>query len=190
MERIRRRPFVPYEDAFEEFINLRKQFNELANKNVDDFKQLFKECKLAAAKENTVAMDVLAYYYKSGVKVDEEVLVPENYIRYINWELLSASRGNEFAIEKLQFLIGYACDIIMSDKDYSLIEYKNDIDETNVLYVLGKAIAKIYVREYQIYPVDLYQLDDEEAPYKKENSVNLRYNIDNIIPKVVEFLNS
>ena len=101
MERLRSRPFVSYSEAFDEFTNLRKQLNNLVENDKEKFYELFNEVKVAAAQENTVAMDILAYYYKMGV----EDLVPENYPRYINWQLLSAARGNEFAIEKLQFLI-------------------------------------------------------------------------------------
>jgi len=186
MARITRRPFVPYKDAFEEFTKLRKELNNLAEDDKDGFKDLFNQVKVAAAQENTVAMDILAYYYKTGV----EGVLAENYQRYIQWELISAARGNEFAIEKLQFLIGYACDIIIQDEDFSLIAYKNDIEDTNLLYVLGKAVAKIYVREYKLYPIDLYDLEDESLPYKKEYSVNLRHNIDKIIPKTIEYLKS
>ena len=186
MERIRRRAFVPYKEAFEEFTSLRKKLNDLAEEDKEKFQELFNDVKIAASRENTVAMDLLAYYYKTGV----EGLVEENYSRFIQWELLAAARGNEFAIEKLQFLIGYACDIIIEDESYQTIEYKNDIDDENLLYVLGKAIAKIYVREYKVFPVDVYELKDEFNPYKQEYFINLRKKIDDIIPKTIEFLKS
>lgn len=185
-ERPRRRAFVPYEDAFDEFTRIRKELNNLAEEDQEGFKELFKDVKVSAARENTVAMDILAYYYKTGV----EGLVPENYQRYIQWEMVAAARGNEFAIEKLQFLIGYACDAIIESEDYNIIAYKNDITDANLLYVLSKAIAKIYVREYKIYPVDLFELEDELVKYRQEFSVNLRSNVDNIIPKVIAFLKS
>lgn len=186
MARLQRRPFVPYKEAFEEFASLRKQINELADTDGEKFLESIKALKIAAASENTVAMDLLAYYYKNGV----ENLLSENYMRFIQWELVAAARGNEFAIEKIQFLIGYACDAIMECEDYELIAYKNDIDEFNILYVLGKAIAKMLVRELKFFPVDLYELEDEPAPYKQEYFVNLRHNIDAIIPKTIDFLKS
>lgn len=185
-ERLRRRPFVPYKEAFEEFTRLRKELNELAEDDKEKFVELFNEVKIAAARENTVAMDLLAYYYKAGV----EDVVDENYIRFIQWELLSAARGNEFAIEKLQFLIGYACDTIIENENYQTIAYKNDIDDSNLLYVLGKAIAKIYVKEYKVFPVDLFELEDEYLPFKQEYFNNVRKKIDDIIPKTIEFLKS
>ena len=190
MERVKRRPFVPYKEAFEDFTTLRKEINKLSDEDEQAFFELWQEIKVAAAQENTVAMDILAYYYKSGIKNDEHQLVPENYQRYINWELVSAARGNMFAIEKLQFLIGYACDKIAENENFPTIAYKNDIEDSNLLYVLGKAIAKIYVREYKIFPVDLFELEDDESPFKNEYYVNFRHNIDQIIPKVIDFLKS
>ena len=184
MARLKSRPYVPYDEAFSEFTNLRREFNAYAEKSGQKFLTEFEKLKVAGARENTVAMDLLAYYYKSGVGN----FLDENYSRYIHWEMLSASRGNQLAIEKLQFLIGYACDIIMDHEKFNLIMYKNDIDENNVLYVLGKAIAKIYVREYKIYPIDLYALKDESKPFKKEYFSSFRHQIDQIIPKTVEYL--
>lgn len=187
MERIRIKPFVPYKDAFEEFTKLRKEINDLvSNDKKEEFKELFKEIKIAAAKENTVAMDILAYYYKTGI----EGFLHENYKRYISWQLVAAARGNEFAIEKLQFLIGYACDAIILCEDYELIKYKNDIFDDNILYVLGKAVAKMLVKELKIYPIDLYTMDDDYVPFRQEHFVNLRHDIDNIIPKTIAYLKS
>lgn len=190
MARITRRPFVPYKECFDRFVDLRKQLNDFAEKDKEEFLENFQALKIAAAQEDTVAMDVLAYYYKNGISNDEGTILSENYMRYIIWELISAARGNELAIEKLQFLIGYACDAIIACDDFQTIAYKNDIDEDNLLYVLGKAVAKILVKELKYYPVDIYKLEDESAPFKQEYFVNLRHNIDSIIPKTIEFLKS
>lgn len=190
MARLKRRPFVPYKEAFDGFVELRKAFNDLAEKDKEEFLEQFEQLKIAAANENVIAMDVLAYYYKSGVSNDQGNILSENYMRYITWELIAAARGNELAIEKLQFLIGYACDTIIECEDFNTISYKNDIDDSNLLYVLGKAVAKILVKELKYYPVDVYKLEDESAPFKQEYFVNLRHNIDSVIPKTIEFLKS
>lgn len=187
---LNRRPFVPYKECFDSFIALRKEFNDLAEKGKEEFLEGFQELKLAAAQENTVAMDLLAYYYKNGVSNDNEKILAENYPRFITWELISAARGNEFAIEKLQFLIGYACDAIIEDEDFEVIAYKNDITDGNLLYVLGKAICKILVKEKKFFPVDVYQLEDNSAPFKQEYFVNFRHDIDSIIPKTIAYLKS
>ena len=178
--------FVDYEESLKTFTEWRKELIEASEKDAEAFKTLFSAVKYMAAKENTVAMDILAYFYKTGVPG----LVPENYVRYIYWELLSAARGNELAIEKIQFLIGYACDMIIQSEDFPEIEYKNDIDDYNLLYVTGKAIAKMMVKNMEIYPVDLIELEDDFKPYKKEDSLKLRDDIDAAIPKAIEYLKS
>lgn len=184
-ERIRRKPFTTYEEAIDKFTQIRKVMNNLAEENPKAFLAKFEEMKELAKKEDVIAMDVLAYYYKTGVGR----ILPENYMRYITWEFVSAARGNELAIEKMQFLIGHACGSIIEHEEFDLIAYKNDIDDYNALYVLGKALCKIIVRDYlEAYPVDLVELDDEYAPYKKEDFINVRKMIDESIPKTVEYL--
>lgn len=187
MARVKRLPFTPYQEALDGFTAERKKLNDLIAKKPEEFLASFQRLKDEAKEGNVIAMDVLAYYYKSGVKN----LLPENYMRYITWEFVSAGRGNELAIEKLQFLIGYACDAIIECEEYRLIAYKNDIDDYNILYVLGKAIAKIIVKDFlKAYPVDLVELKDDYAPFKQDAYVTLRRYIDESIPKTIAFLKS
>ena len=154
------------------FTALRKELNGYLENNPQRFLERFEALKDDALnKSDVVAMDVLAYYYKSGAGK----VLPENYMRYISWEFVAAARGNELAIEKLQFLIGYACDNIIDCDSYNVIEYKNDINQFNILYVLGKNLCKIVVRDFLLaFPIDLVKLPDEYKPYKKEDSIVLR----------------
>lgn len=180
-----REKFVPYKEALDGFADLRKELNKAIEKNDKSrFDELFSSLKVYSANENAIAMDVLAYYYKTGVPD----MLPENYMRYICWELLACSRGNQFAIEKIQFLVGYACEMIMNDPQYDLIEYKNDI-ENDDLYVIGKALAKILTRDYlQVFPIDLYQMRDIYQPYTQEAFVNLRKVIDYAAQDTLNYL--
>ena len=186
MSELKREPFVYYNDALDGFAEARKAMNEIIEKKPETFNDEFDYVKFMAASEDPVAMDLLAYYYKTGISG----LLKENYKMYINWELLAAARGNEFAIEKLQFLIGYAIDKIMACEDYQKIVYKNDIDDSNGLYVLGKALCKNIVKQIECYPVDLVDKEDEYLPYKQEYFVNLRKTIDDAIPGTIAFLKS
>ncbi|MBE7074135.1 MAG: hypothetical protein E7379_03490 [Clostridiales bacterium] len=188
-ERIRRKAFYDYQDCFDGFTEIRKELNGYLDKHQKEkFLGRFEQLKQDALnKSDVVAMDVLAYYYKIGAGK----ILPENYMRYIAWEFIAAARGNEFAIEKLQFLIGYACNNIIDCDSYETIEYKNDIDEFNILYVLGKNICKIMVRDFlSAFPIDLVALPDEFKPYTKEDFINLRKMIDSAIPKTIDFLKS
>lgn len=188
MDRIVKRPeFVDYQEALDTFTEWRKELNTCIDEQPESFKEMFSAVKYMAASENTIAMDVLAYYYKTGVPK----LLPENYMRYIEWELIAAARGNELAIEKVQFLIGYGCDEIIESEDFEIIKYKNDIDDYNVLYVTGKALSKIIVRDYlKAFPIDLYNAEDDFKPYKQEDFINLRKIIDQAVPKTIEYLKS
>ena len=187
MERIYKRPaFYNYREALAEFTKIRKQLNEYIENEPAKFSEMFNELKEKAAKEDVVAMDVLAYYYKTGVPN----ILPENYDKYLKWEIVASARGNELAIEKLQFLLGYAYTTIMNCEDYDTIVYKNDIDDYNTIYVIGKAICKMLARVLKIYPVDLAKEEDIKKPYSQEAFIVFRKNVDDIIPKTIEFMKS
>lgn len=185
MERIRRRAFVPYKEALDSFMQLRKELNDASAKDKNLFLEKFNNCKERAVYEDAVAMDVLAYYYKTGVPG----ILPENYMRYITWEIVAAARGNELAIEKLQFLISMACDKILNCDDYETIKYKNDIDEYNALYVVGKNLCKILVKDFmKAFPVNLVNLEDDYQPFEQKYFVTLRRYIDEAVEKTIVFM--
>ena len=187
MERIYKRPaFFQYQDALSQFTKYRKQLNDYIENNPIKFQELFSKLKENAGKDYVVAMDVLAYYYKTGV----QNLLPENYDSYLKWEIVASAKGNELAIEKLQFLLGYAYTKIMEDEDYETIAYKNDIDQYNAVYVIGKAICKMLARELKLFPIDMAKEIDIRKPYSQEAFIIFRKNVDNIIPKTIHFLKS
>lgn len=188
MSKLARPAYIDYQTALDGFTKLRKEMNDLLEKkDYETAKTFFNGLKMYAADDESVAMDLLAYYYKTGLKN----VVEENYMRYIEWEFLAAAKGNELAIEKLQFLIGYACDAIMENEVYDLIEYKNDIDEYNALYVIGKNLCKVVVREFmKVYPIDLVQKEDDRKPYTKEAFIAIRKMIDDAIPKTIAIMRS
>ena len=76
----------------------------------------------------------------------------------------------------------------MASDDYREIRNKNDIDETNALYVLGKNICKIVVRKLKLYPVDLIEATDDEEIYTQEDFVNFRKLIDETLPDIINSL--
>lgn len=188
MERIRKRPpFVEYQVAFDTFTTYRKELYDCAEKMPKSFSSMFQAVKFMAANEDPIAMDVVAYFYKSGMPD----LLDEDYMKYIRWEVAAASRGNEFAIEKLQFLIGYACTNIMDSEDYETIAYKNDITDYNALYVIGKNLCKVLARDYlSAFPLDLATEEDESKPYTKEDFYNLRNMIDSATEKTINIMKS
>ena len=184
---MRRKPWTEYKEALDGFTALRRTMNKHSEENPSEFLVQFEQLKQKALYGDTIAMDVLAYYYKTGIKN----VLPENYTRYISWEFLSAARGNELAIEKLQFLIGTACQQIADCDDYADIEYKNDINEYNILYVLGKNLCKILVKDYlKAFPIDLVAMEDNFRPFTQELFIKLREYIDEAVPKTIAFMKS
>lgn len=180
----KRPEFIYYEEALEGFTTARKKLNELIENDPDKFKPSFEEYKEAAGRGDSIAMDIIAYYYKSGVPG----LLGENYQKYLSWEILAGSRGNELAIEKLQFLFTYAYEEIMDSDKYEDIEYKNDIDEYNAIYVIGKAICKILVRQMDIFPTDMAKEEDTEEPFNQDIYNRFRRTVDQSIPKIIDFM--
>ena len=99
--------FITKKDAFEGFTNLREVLNdclENPRKYSKSFLDMFTDVGTLAMDGNAIAQDLMGYYYKEGVKN----YIPENYDLYMQWEILSAANGNEYAIQKLQFFLNYA----------------------------------------------------------------------------------
>ena len=140
---------IEYQEAFDRFVAERKIVNKaIENGTIADvFSQLIEK----SIHNDAVAMDVLAYYYKSGITN----FLPENYKKYLHYELLACAKGNNFAIDKMQFLFTNTYDRILEDDDLEVIAYLNDLTEENYTFVLGKEIAKTMVKKYQINAEDL-----------------------------------
>ncbi len=184
-KRERRLPYMEYDEALEQFTQIRKEVNDCIEKEPQRFASLWAELKERALYGSLPAMDALAYYYKTGIPK----LLPENYQRYLAWEIVSAGRGNKLAIEKLQFLIGYAIDAVSDHEEFEDMMFKNDITEENAVHVIGKALCKVLVRDFlKAYPIDLVKLPDDFQPYTQEAFINLRKMIDDAVPKTCEFM--
>ncbi len=187
MERIHKRPpFVEYQECLDKFTELRKELNGYIQDSPSKFKKLFNKLKEDAGKDDVIAMDVIAYYYKTGVPN----LLPENYETYLKWEIVASAKGNELAIEKLQFLLSYAYAEIMNCDDYDTIAYKNDIEDYNAMYKIGKSICKMLAKELKLYPIDICKENDVSKPYTQESFIVFRKTVDDIIPKTIDFMKS
>ena len=76
----------------------------------------------------------------------------------------------------------------MDCDNYEDIEYKNDIDEYNALYIIGKAICKVLLKEMNIFLLDLANEEDKTVPFNKDIFNKFRKTVDDSIPKVIKFL--
>lgn len=174
--------FVEYQEAFDRFVEGRKEINKaLENGTIDS---AFQNLLDGAAKNDAVAMDILAYYYKTGIIN----FLKEDYKKYLYWELLACSKGNCFAIEKMQFLFNNSYDAIVDHEEFDNITYKNDITEENYLYILGKAIAKVLVKKYQINAEDLANDKNESRPFQNEYLNEFRKDLEASFDEIIEKL--
>lgn len=168
-------------EAFSKFIEWRKKINA-ASENRSEFDSLFGEAVKKAGKGDAVMQDVVAYYYKSGV----DRMLNENYKKYLDFEILSGAQGNEFAIEKLQFFLGYAYDQIVAHEDFPKIKYFNGIDEYNYISIIGQRICAALVEKLGLNSETLAKTTDDYDPYAPEYFRDYRKAVDEVIPQVIK----
>ena len=180
---IKLRPkIIEYQEAFDKFVECRKEVNEALEKG--NISEVFDKLVKKANENDAITMDVLAYYYKSGIAN----FLKEDYQRFYFWELLACSKGNNFAIEKMQFIFNNTYEEIFDDENFDEIIYKNDITEENVIYVLGKEIAKVMVRKYKIYAEMLSTKQENGNPFSNEMLLQFKKDLENALPDIIEKL--
>ncbi len=175
--------FYDRKRAFEEFKIIRNKLNNaLENPRAESFSSLFTKVKKQAGEGDVVAQDVVAYFYRDGAGR----YLGENYPKYMAWQILSASNGNKFAIDKLQFFMGYAYDELVDHPDFGIMKYKCKIDEYNYIYIMGQKICEALVEELGYDAKALSAETDRYDSYKPEQFRDLRKAIDKVLPKVIE----
>lgn len=175
--------YIEYQEAFDRFVEYRKKVNNSLEKGTID--QTFAELFALAAKNEGVSMDVLAYYYKSGITN----YLKEDYKKYLYWELLACAKGNCFAIDKMQFLFNSTYDAIVEDERFDDIAYKNDLTEENYTNILGKAIAKVMVKKYNLNSIDLGQSENVSRPFRNEYLVEFQKDMEDAFEDIIAKLN-
>lgn len=178
---------MPRQEAYDKFIELRaKVHRSLDVRGAGSFARLFQEIKDDAKKGDAVAQDVLSYFYKDGI----DYYLREDYRKYLFWGFLAGANGNEFAIEKLQFLFSYAFDTIVDNEDFGYIKYLNDIDEYNYIGIIGQYICDELVSAFEIDEKKLADEEDKGYPFSPALFIEVRKKIDEITPKVIERMKS
>ncbi len=181
-----REQFISRKEAYNGFIEWRKKLNNAQNSfsSEEGFSALFEEAVQMAGDGDAVMQDVVAYYYKSGVfrRLDED------YKKYMEWEILSAAAGNEFAIEKLQFFLGYAYDQIVESPDFPKIKYYNGIDEYNYIAIIGQQICEALAEKLGLDAKTLSKTKDIYQPYQPEYFRDYRKAVDEVINKVIDIM--
>lgn len=175
--------FYDRKRAMEEFKTFRNRLNDaIDNPRGESFSSLFENFKKEAVKGDVVAQDVLAYFYRDGA----DRALQEDYIKYMHWEILAAANGNMFAIDKLQFFMGYAYDTIVNHNDFGLMKYRCKIDEYNYIFVIGQKICEELAKNLDITAEKLVGERDRYNPYRPEHFRDLRRAVDDALPQVIE----
>ena len=172
---------ISRKDAYSKFLEWREKINK-SSVSRSNFYPLFEEAVKMAGEGDPCLQDVVAYYYKSGV----DRLLDEDYKKYMNWEILAGANGNEFAIEILQFFMGYAYDQIVESKEFPKIKYYNKIDEYNYIYIIGQQLCKALVEKLELNEDALSKIKDVHLPYRPEYFRDYRKAIDYVLPSVIE----
>ena len=179
--------FIRRKDAYNSFKELRKILNGSISNPKDwkkSFKEMFAEVGGLAMENNCIAQDLMSYYYKDGV----EGVIEENYDQYMQWEILAAANGNEFAIEKLQFFLNYAIQEIAENEKIEKILLINGLDEENYMYILGNLLCEGIVDELGITAKKLVDEKPKKQEYSLERMRVYRNALENSLPRVVEYL--
>lgn len=114
--------------------------------------------------------------------------MPVNYEKYMQWQILAAANGNQFAVDKLALFLNYAITEIVTAEDIVYIIKRNNLTEENYQYVLGRLICEAIADELRL---DAEALIKEELVHKEFDIKSMR-NFDRarnfVIGKILKFL--
>lgn len=145
---------------------------------------IFNDISLRASKNDPIAQDYLAYIFKKGLAD----VVPVNYEKFMQWQILAGSNGNQYAIDKLNIFLTHALSEVMMVEDFEFIVKRNNLTEENFPYVVGRLFCEAIADELRLNPESL----------AKEQIMHLEFNAkimrtfdrarNFVIPKILKFL--
>lgn len=174
--------FIDKETSYNGFVKYRRKIIDASEKG--KFEEAFTDIGTKALEGDAIAQDVMAYFYNKGLP---NFLKP-NYELYISWQILASANGNMFAIEKTEFLIKYALDVIF-DSDAVLRQaiLRGNIDKDNALYVVSNLICESMVDTLHIDAKKLIEIQGE-TKYSPEVNRKFVLAMESSIPVVVNYL--
>ena len=175
--------FISKTKANEKFIEYRKTvMNALEKGKFDD---AFSDVCTKALDGDAVAQDCVAYFYNKGIPGS----LKQNFNLYMSWEVLACANGNCFAIEKLEFFLKYALDIIFS-VDQVLYDalMKGNITKESGLYVISNLLCESIVDLLKIDPKELVKQDNVEEKFSVETNRKFVDALEKSMPIVVQYI--
>ncbi len=178
-------------EAKQKFMELRQKVDELVEKtslNVLDevFAEEFSRIYTEATLGNIVCQDYLGYIFKRGKKG----LVPENIDLSMQWQILAASNGNDFSIDRLAIFLNSAYDEIVDLPDFGDIKFYNDINENNYTYIIGRLICDAIVDILQINALNIIKEIPDTLLFNQKSMRVYENARQQAVPIVIKFLRS
>lgn len=177
------------DDCQEAFVALRNKTLRTLKKTPDHQKEevaidVFNDICLDASKNDPIAQDYLAYIFKKGF-FD---VVPINYERFMQWQILAGASGNQFAIDKLALFLNFAFGKILVVDDIDFLIKRNNLTESNYEYVIGRLLCEAIADELRLDPETLVKQPLEHMEFDPKIMRVFDRARAFVIPKVLKFL--
>lgn len=177
------------ENCQKKFMALRAKTQRIINKADIDAREetaidAFNDICLDASKNDPIAQDYLAYIFKKGLRG----IIPENYEKYMQWQVLAGANGNQYSIDKLSLFLNFALNEILMAEDVEYLIRRNNLTQSNYQYVLGRLLCEGIADELRL---DAETLVKQPIVHKEFDPAVMRA-FDRarnfVIPKVLKFL--
>ena len=177
--------FVDKDTAFKGFVEYRSRLMQANSKK--KFDDIFVDLGTKALEGDVIAQDCVAYFYNKGMPGYLKV----NYDLYMAWEVLACANGNCFAMEKMEFFLKYAQDIIFSDDELlKTAIYNGNINKDNALYVISNLICESMVDSLHLDPKNLISRFGTAMPFSAELNRKYVKAMEDSVPIVAQYLMS
>ena len=180
---------IPSEECRKKFLILRKNVRRRIEKadfleKDDVIIDCFNDVCLESTKNDPIAQDYLSYIFKKGL----ENVIPSNYEKFMQFEILAAANGNNFALEKLALFLNYPLNEISYQEDFEYLVSKHNLTSQNYLYIVGKLICEGIIDEMQLDPQNLVKEDLAFVDFSPKLMRKFDKARNSAIPKVLNFL--
>ena len=179
------RDFTDRDVAFKTFVEMRREV--LDSVDSGNFTSVFTEVCTKALANDCIAQDVVAYFFNKGIP---DHLVP-NFEYYMSWQILAGANGNLFSLEKMEFFLNPALDIIVNDED--LIKralVRRNINKHNALAVISNLLCEGIADELGLNPQNLIDIKETPSLYSPEKNRKFISAREKCLSRVVRFLAS
>lgn len=177
------REFTKRDVAYAEFIKIRKEVLDSVDNG--SFSDVFVDVCARALGNDCVAQDCAAYFFNKGIP---DRLYP-NYDYYMRWQILAGANGNEFALEKMEFFLNPALELITNETELLKVAMlRRNITKHNALKVISNLLCEGIVDELQIKPKDLISINKKPITYSPDKVRVYTEAMEKCVTKVAEYL--